>query len=190
LCDGNSGSIRAYLFNYQQKGTAMTERPAYSDRRVIDRHLFVPHYLAVLANSLTWSQSLFYREKYGIGVNEVRIVTVLAHSPGLSARGLTEVLVMNKAIVSKSLAMLVEKGLIEEDQSVRPRPYFLAPSGVELNSRIVRVALERERRLLNGFTANDKTILLGYLARMFHNLDTTIDPSQMAADARDDPDDA
>jgi DNA-binding MarR family transcriptional regulator len=168
----------------------MTERPAYSDRRVIDRHLFVPHYLAVLANSLTWSQSLFYREKYGIGVNEVRIVTVLAHSPGLTARGLSEALVMNKAIVSKSLAMLAERSLIEEDQASRPRPYFLTESGVELNSRIVRVALERERRLLDGFTPNDKTIVLGYLARMYHNLATTIDPSLMAADARSDADDA
>jgi DNA-binding MarR family transcriptional regulator len=168
----------------------MTERPAYSDRRVIDRHLFVPHYLAVLANSLTWSQSRFYRDNYGIGLNEVRIVTVLAHSPGLSARGLTEALVMNKAIVSKSLAMLLEQGLIEEGGGRRPRPYFLTQSGIELNALIVHVALERELRLLDGFTPNDKTILLGYLARMYRNLEITVDTSLMAADAGIESDDA
>jgi DNA-binding MarR family transcriptional regulator len=168
----------------------MTERPAYSDRRVIDRHLFVPHYLAVLANGLIWSQSRFYREKYGAGVNEVRVITVLAHSPGLTARGLCEALVMNKAIVSKSLSVLLERGLIDENKSQRSRSYLLTPSGFKLNSKIVRVAFERERRLLDGFTPNDKTILLGYLARMYHNLATTVDPSLMAADAGDDPDGA
>jgi DNA-binding MarR family transcriptional regulator len=97
---------------------------------------------------------------------------------------------MNKAIVSRSLSVLLERGLIDENKSQRSRSYLLTPSGLKLNSKIVRVAFERERRLLDGFAPNDKTILLGYLARMYHNLATTVDPSLMAADAGDDPDGA
>jgi DNA-binding MarR family transcriptional regulator len=156
---------------------------SHEDRRVIDRHVFVPHYLAVLANGMIWSQSRFYLERYGAGINEVRLITVIAHSPGLTAKGLCGELMMNKSIVSRSIAELIDKKLIFEEKNGKSRQYFLTDAGYDLNGQIVKISLERERRLLSGFSPNDKTILLGYLARMFDNLGRTIDLDQMAADA-------
>jgi DNA-binding MarR family transcriptional regulator len=164
----------------------MTNGQSPDDRRVIDRHMFVPHYLAVLANGMVWSQSRFYLEHYGTGVNEVRLITVLAHSPGLTAKGLCDALVMNKSIVSRSLAAILEKMLIEERRIGTTRTFHLTAAGQELNVKIVRVALERERRLLSGFTPADKTNLLGYLARMYDNLENSVDQALMAADAAND----
>jgi DNA-binding MarR family transcriptional regulator len=156
-------------------------------RGAIDRHVFVPHYIAVLANGMIWSQSRFYLEKYDAGINEVRIITVLAHSPGLSAKGLCDALWMNKSIVSRSIFTLIKKGLIEEKVEKKSRIYFLSETGLGLNDRIVRVSLARERRLLKGFSASDKVIVLGYLARMLDNLEGAMDQEfmKMVADGSD-----
>jgi len=163
----------------------MSDKRSRYRGKVIDRHTFVPHYLAVLANGMIWSQSRFYLEHYGAGINEVRLITVIAHSPGLTATGLCDALVMNKSIVSRSLAVLRQKGLVEERHEARARIYELTDSGYALNERIVRISFEREQRLLSGFSPNDKTILLGYLARLFENLQKTTDLNQMARDDTD-----
>lgn len=150
--------------------------PAPTDHPpVIDRHLFVPHYLAVLANGMIWSQSRFYLENYGAGINETRLVTVLAHTPKQTAKQLSAVLMMNKSIVSRGLADLKKKGLVLEQNDGGSRVIVLSQSGYELNAKIVGISLERERRLLSGFTAEEKTELLGYLSRMLENLSSTVD---------------
>jgi hypothetical protein len=41
-----------------------------SSRKVIDRHLYVPHYLVVLANGMERGQSRIYLKHFGIGINE------------------------------------------------------------------------------------------------------------------------
>lgn len=153
------------------------------DPAVIDRMQFVPHYLVVLANGVVWSQSRFYLEHYGCGINEVRLVTVLAHSPGLTAQGLCKVLLMNKSIVSRSLAEIVAKGYVGAEGKSRDRRYRLTATGLALNAKIVRIAFQRERRLLEGFTPREREALLGYLGRLLNNLDQATDPQNMAADA-------
>jgi DNA-binding MarR family transcriptional regulator len=162
----------------------LTTKPTDRGRRVIDRHLFVPHYLAVLANGMIWSQSRFYLDNYAAGLNEVRLITVIAHTPGQTAKQLSSMLVMNKSIVSRSLGELKIKQLVMEQIVNRSRTFTLTDAGYDLNDKIVRISLERERRLLAGFTPNDKAILIGYLARMFDNLASTVDLEQMAADDR------
>jgi len=155
---------------------------ASTDYRVIDRHVFVPHYLAVLANGMIWSQSRFYLKNFGLGINEIRLLTVLAHSPGLTSKGLGEALVMNKSIVSRSVAELTNKKMLDERLEGRARHYSLTDAGLQLNRRIVKTSLAREARLLRGFSPNDKTILLGYLARMLGNLDHATDGDLMQKD--------
>jgi len=140
---------------------------------VIDRHIFVPHYLSVLSNAYTWSQSSHYLKTFNCGINEIRVLTVLAHSPGLSATELCDALAMNKSIVSRSLAELQAKGLIQSQAAGRRQAFRLTTDGLALNAQIVPTALDRERRLLSGFSETDKIVLLGYLARMLQNLENS-----------------
>lgn len=144
-------------------------------RRILDRHNYVPHYLMVLANGMAWGQSRIYLKHFGIGINECRIITVVAHSPGLTAKDAGDILVMNKSIVSRSLQTLDARGLIESQGQRRLRGLYLTEEGYQLHDRIVEVSLEREKRLLAGFAPNEKTIVLGYLARMFANLQQAYD---------------
>jgi len=152
-------------------GNGMTKTNDSGSRQVIDRHLYVPHYLVVLANGMAWGQSRIYLKHLGIGINEARIVTVVAHTPDCTASEICDILVMNKSIASRSLQVLETQGLIEGGASKRSRPIKLTEAGYKLHDRVVRVSLEREKRLLAGFTPNEKAIVLGYLARMFSNLE-------------------
>jgi DNA-binding MarR family transcriptional regulator len=150
---------------------SMKSTATSSSRRVIDRHLYVPHYLVVLANGLAWSQSRIYLKHLGIGINEARILTVVAHTPDATAAEICEILVMNKSIVSRSLQVLESKGLVEVGAAKRSRPVTLTESGFALHDRVVEVSLDREKLLLSGFSPTEKAIVLGYLARMFNNLE-------------------
>lgn len=92
------------------------------DRRqepTIDRFTFVPHYLGVLSNSFIWSQSRYFLDTYDLGVNEIRVISVLAHCNELTATGLCDALVMNKSIVSRTLARLQEKKIIVSNAAGR-----------------------------------------------------------------------
>ncbi|WP_161981556.1 MarR family winged helix-turn-helix transcriptional regulator [Aurantiacibacter suaedae] len=137
----------------------------------VNRHTFVPHYLGVLSNNFIWSQSRFFLEAYGTGVNEIRVISVLADCPNLTATGLCDALVMNKSIVSRTVRDLLQKGLIQSDGTGRKQQLTLTDEGYVLNARIVKISLAREKRLLNGLSESDKVILLGYLARMAKNLE-------------------
>ena len=137
---------------------------------VINRHVFVPHYLGVLSNAYLSSQSRLFLDSYGCGINEVRLLTALAYSPGLSAAELCDALAMNKSIVSRSLSVLQEKGLIEAKSRGKRFNFELTASGLSLNAKIVPISLKREQLLLAGFSETDKVILLGYLARMQQNI--------------------
>jgi DNA-binding MarR family transcriptional regulator len=143
---------------------------AAGDQRVLNRHTYVPHYLMVLANGLASGQSRLYLKQLGLGLNECRIATLLAHVPGLQASEMSAMLSMNKSIVSRSVRALARRGMIEPAHPNTPRKLRLTALGLRRHRDIVEVALERERLLLTGFTPNDKTIMLGYLARLFANM--------------------
>ncbi|MPT48670.1 MAG: MarR family transcriptional regulator [Sphingobium sp.] len=154
-----------------QRPSVSTPEPGISSRQVIDRHLYVPHYLVVLANGMERGQSRIYIKHLGIGINEARIITVVAHSGPLTAAEISEILVMNKSITSRSLQTLEAKALVEIGAAKRSRPVTLTAEGYRLHDRIITVSLAREKLMLNGFSPNEKAIVLGYLARMFSNME-------------------
>ena len=149
----------------------MSQRTIRPDEPTINRHHFVPHYLGAISNALIWSQSRFFLEAFDCGINEIRVVSVLADSGELTGRGFCDALMMNKSIVSRTLRELQEKQLIWSPGEGRNRKYRLTDSGYVLNAKIVKISLERERRLLRGFSDRDKVIMLGYLAKMVENLE-------------------
>jgi len=54
------------------KGAPGEDAPA-DHKPVINRHVYVPHYLHLIANAVTSGGSRIYLEKFGVGLNEGRI---------------------------------------------------------------------------------------------------------------------
>ena len=143
-----------------------------SERRVINRHLFTPHYLSLIANVLTSGSSREYLSRYGVGLNEARIITVLGHVPGLTPTELGAAMAMNKSIVSRSLAALVERKFIRQEGTPRALHNYLTDAGFLIHDRIVPIALGREEALLAGITQDERQQLLQLLARMLKNTES------------------
>lgn len=79
---------------------------------------------------------------------------------------------MNKSIVSRSLASLVERELVRQEGTPRALHNYLTDAGFVIHDRIVPIALGREEKLLSGITPEERRQLLQLLARMLKNTES------------------
>ena len=138
--------------------------------RLVHRDQYVPYLLGRISKAIASSASVLYRQRLGIGINDSRIVIVLARRPRITAKELSEDTSLNKSVVSRSLSVLRAKGMVRIDDSDGRRHVELTPVGMAMHDRISRVALDREQLVLKGFSASEKRALIGYLHRMLKNV--------------------
>jgi DNA-binding MarR family transcriptional regulator len=148
-----------------------------ADRRsalAMDMNAFIPAALTNLAQKIAATASATYRPRFGIGVTEWRIVALLAGEPWIAPVQICEATGLDKAAVSRSLRDLAKAGLIEvrsEEPHRRRLPVALTAKGLAVHDRVVDVALMREERLLKGFSAEERTQLRDFIARMQQEAD-------------------
>lgn len=139
----------------------------------IDLPHYVPSFITVVANKWARSSSALYLHLFGIGIVDWRLMGLLAVEPWIQASRVDEVVGMDKGAVSRSLHALERQGLATTRRNVddpRRREMALTAAGREMHDKIAKIALDRERRLLKGFSDDEKQVLLGFLARMRVNL--------------------
>jgi DNA-binding MarR family transcriptional regulator len=138
---------------------------------VLDLENYVPTYLTQSVNKWAHSSSRIYLAKFGVGINEWRTMTLLAIEPGISANRISAIMGVDKALVSRSIRQLEEQKLAARDMpSGRgSRPVSLTPAGRDLHDRILKLALQREKQLLDGFTSAEVQTLLLLLRRLTEN---------------------
>lgn len=135
----------------------------------LDLDNYVPAYLTFLANKLSSGASAVYRQRFGIGVTDWRIMALLAIEPWIPAGRICEVIGLDKAAVSRSVRDMAALDLVETQvQETDQRRQFIALTrkGIAMHDAIVDIALERERLLTAEFSAEEKRILVSLLARM------------------------
>jgi DNA-binding MarR family transcriptional regulator len=80
---------------------------------------------------------------------------------------------MNKGAVSRSLQVLEQRGYVSLRADDGRRKVAMTPESRSVHRQIVDMARAREALLLQGFSAAEKTALLGYLQRMQQNIPLT-----------------
>lgn len=149
---------------------------AEDDRRsphALDLENYIPAYLTFLANKLSSGASAIYRRRFGVGIVEWRIMSLLAIEPWIVSGRICEVIGLDKAAVSRSTQLMMEKQLVEtrfQDGNFRRQYIALTHAGLALHDEIVKLALAREQQLLEGFTADERATALKLLARMHAQL--------------------
>ena len=141
---------------------------------VLDLENYAPALLTFLANKLTVGANALYREKFGVGVTEWRVMALLAIEAPIPAARICQVIGLDKAPVSRCLAALEQAGLVRvklDGADARRRPVALTAAGRKLHDRIIKLALEREARLLACLNAAERRTLLALLNRLHANLD-------------------
>jgi len=149
------------------------ESRPFPEDDILQRSTYVPHYLMVVTNGLVWHSSRLYVKQLGIGLNECRILTILADSGPLSAVQIAQILSINKGAVSRALQVLEEHGYIAAGAETYRRRVELTAKSRPIHRQIVEIARAREALLLKGFSAAEKTELLEYLSRMQDNIPLT-----------------
>lgn len=141
---------------------------------VLDLERYAPALLALLANRLTVADNALYRGTFGVGVTEWRVMALLAIEAPIPAARICQVIGLDKAPVSRCLAGLEEAGLVRvklDRNDARLRPVALTAAGRRLHGRIIKLALAREEKLLDGLNLRERDTLLRLLNRLHANLD-------------------
>jgi DNA-binding MarR family transcriptional regulator len=112
---------------------------------------FVPFRLNRLAAEVSSHLSEIYRERFGLEIPEWRVLVTIAPEGGCTAQQIAASTRMHKTRVSRAIAYLLEKGLIERASNAEDRremPLQLTKAGRRMYSELMPLALERERALL------------------------------------------
>ncbi|SFK70282.1 MarR family winged helix-turn-helix transcriptional regulator [Geodermatophilus ruber] len=151
----------------------------------IDREAYTPAFLSLVANALSWGGSYLYMRRFGVGVNDWRVLSALGNHPGATAGEVCTVLGLNKSVVSRSVSGMVDRGLVAIERAEGQRRLYLTEEGVALHDQLLPLALERERRMLRGFTDEEIVQLRGFLRRMHDNLFEAADTGAAVAGGED-----
>lgn len=143
-------------------------------RVVLDLERYVPGLLTIIANKLSHGSSSVYRELFRVGATEWRILSMLAVEPDIRAQRICEVTGLDKALVSRVVQVLAERGLVsvKSDAKHRRRHVIrLTPDGQRMHDRVILVALEREKVLLSDLSPREIDTLVNLLQRLLKKVD-------------------
>lgn len=131
---------------------------------VIEPDTFTPRLLALLSNALVWRESHELRRRFGLGTNEWRVLSALSTRPGISSTEVSDFLGVNKAVVSKAVNTLLERGLIVLSDGPRgSRPLYLTAAGARMHGEMLPVSLAGQDIILEGLSQTDVARLNAFL---------------------------
>jgi DNA-binding MarR family transcriptional regulator len=136
---------------------------------VLDLDSHVATKVAIFANRLSRSASRFYRERYGIGVVEWRLMMFIGHASETRANRICRETDLDKGAVSRSLGVLQRMGIVsikEDGADSRRNNVALTSKGRALHDRLVPIALERQRALLADLTPDEVRAFTGMIDRL------------------------
>lgn len=119
---------------------------------------FLPYQLSITSNAVSGRIAQEYRQRFGLSVPEWRVMAVLGDLGPLTQRDLTQRTLMDKVAVNRACKVLEERGLAARTpnaQDGRSHHLGLTDSGREMHSQIMPLALEMERLVFAGFTAEE-----------------------------------
>ena len=130
---------------------------------------FLPYRLAVLSTTVSTTVARAYDKRFGVSIPEWRVIAVLGRFPGLSAVEVAERTLMDKVAVSRAVTKLIKNGRIDrefDDTDKRRSILNLSEEGKKLHDEIAALALQFERDLLLGFSAEELENLNSIMERL------------------------
>lgn len=151
---------------------AAPARPA--THAALDLEHFLPYRLSVLSNRISQTIAQTYAERFNLVITEWRVIAVLGRHPGLSANGVAERTAMDKVAVSRTIAKLLERGLVQRDihgDDRRRSVLELSEAGYTIYDEVAPLAQAWEQALLAHFSDEDRRQLDGLLSKLGQGLE-------------------
>ncbi len=130
---------------------------------------FLPYRLSVLTNTVSGAIARLYGARFGLTIPEWRVLAVLGRFAPLSAGELAGRTAMDKVRVSRAVAKLLRRGLVDRarDGADRRRAKLaLAAAGRKIHDAIVPMARAKEAALLAGLSRAERAQLDRLLDRL------------------------
>jgi DNA-binding MarR family transcriptional regulator len=120
---------------------------------------FLPYRLSILAQIMSESLHDLYAGPFGLTVTQWRVMAALGRFAPLTASDVGQRIVMDKVAVSRAVAGLMTRGLVERatDRADRRRASLkLSTRGRTMHARIVPLALRYEARLYEALSGDER----------------------------------
>jgi DNA-binding MarR family transcriptional regulator len=138
--------------------------------QALELEKFLPYRLSVLAQLVSESLHDLYAGPFGLSVTQWRVMAALGRFAPLTASDVGQRIVMDKVAVSRAVAGLLKRGLVERaaDRNDRRRASLrLSPRGKAMHARIVPLALSYEQRLYEALTPDERRSFDALCDRLF-----------------------
>ena len=119
---------------------------------------FLPYRLSLLSNAISGAIAAVYGDKFAISMPEWRIMMILAEYPGISADEVCRRTKIEKSVVSRAVARLLSRHLINRDvdEEDRRRSILrLSETGLSVYDEVMPIARDYEAELLADLTAEE-----------------------------------
>lgn len=131
---------------------------------------FLPYRLSVLAQLVSESLHDLYAEPFGLTVTQWRVMAALGRFAPLTASEVGQRIVIDKVAVSRAVAGLMGRGLVERatDRTDRRRASLrLSARGRAMHARIVPLALAYQERLYEALAPEERRSFDSLIERLF-----------------------
>lgn len=118
--------------------------------------------LSVLSNRISGAISREYHRRFGLAITEWRVMAVLGRFPGLSAGEVSSRTAMDKVAVSRAVARLLERALIQREihgDDRRRSVLALSDEGYRVYDEVAPMVMEYHQRLLESFSDDERALL-------------------------------
>ena len=146
----------------------MTEMSSPEENTLL-LHDFLPYRLAVLAKIVGMSLSKIYRERFGITNQQWRVIFALARQANCSASHIVHHAALDKVQVSRAVAGLIEKKLLErsaDNIDRRNSILNLTIEGWKVYDQIAPEAIAYEARLKASLDEREVALLDTLLSKL------------------------
>ncbi|HEU4827357.1 MAG TPA: MarR family winged helix-turn-helix transcriptional regulator [Dongiaceae bacterium] len=135
---------------------------------------FLPYRLSVTTNRISRAFAAHYEQEFGISIPEWRVIAVLGAFAPLSSNAICERTAMDKAKVSRAVASLLKRGLIQRDAHATDQRLIqltLSKTGRKIYEAIIPRARAIEAEVTKGLSKTDIAALHRILDRIGARLD-------------------
>jgi len=130
---------------------------------------FVPFKLAVLSDAVSKLIARDYSDRFGITIAEWRVMALVSQYDEVRAHTVVDKTPMDKVAVSRAVAALVEKGLLEKRTSETDRRsalLHLSAKGSDIATEIQAVAKAHNDDVLQALSKAEQKTLHGLLDKL------------------------
>lgn len=141
-----------------------------TEAQALELEKFLPYRLSVLAQLVSESLHDLYAGPFELSVTQWRVMAALGRFAPLTASDVGQRIVMDKVAVSRAVASLMKRGLVERatDLDDRRRASLrLTEKGRTVHAQIVPLALKYEADLYQSLSAEERQALNSLCDRLF-----------------------